>query len=109
MAFSSYTVNLWSSFGNQGKTAFFVVEHATRILNSVVMKDKNKKLKEQANRNLMKTNRDKNKILHVAQNDIKKQQKLDIHVLGSSSAEKDTSLSGQVEPEWAACCCGDEQ
>lgn len=48
--------------------AFVVVEHAARILNCGVMKDKNKKLKEQANRSLTKTNRDKSKMLQVAQN-----------------------------------------
>lgn len=53
--------------------AFVVVEHAARILNCGVVKDKNKKLKEQANRSLMKTNRDRSKILEVAQNDVKKQ------------------------------------
>lgn len=89
--------------------AFAVVEHAARILNCGVMKDKNKKLEEQANRSLMKTNTDKSKILQVAQNDVKKQQKLDIHVLDRSSSENDRGLSGQVEPERAVCCCGDER
>lgn len=83
---------------------FVVVKHAARILNNVVMKDKNKKLKEQATRNPAKTNQDKSKILHVAQNGINKQQKL----LGSSSAAEDMGLSGQVEPEWALRCCGDD-
>lgn len=53
--------------------AYFSIEHATRVFSRVVVKDKNKKLKQQDNGNLRKSNRDKSEILHVAQNDIMKQ------------------------------------
>lgn len=57
----------------------------------------------------MKTTRDKNKTLHMAQNDRKKQQKLDIYVVSSSSAKKGMGVSGQVEPERMGFCRVEKQ
>jgi len=66
--------------------AFFVVEHATRILNSVAMKDKIKKAEGTGQQKPHEDQNEQEKILRTAQNDIKKQRKRDIHVLGSRSA-----------------------
>lgn len=57
----------------------------------------------------MKTPKDKNKTLHVAQNAMKKQEKLDIYVVSSRSVKKGMGLNGQVEPERMVCYCVDEQ
>ncbi|GAB0177780.1 mitochondrial enolase superfamily member 1 [Grus japonensis] len=50
------------------------------------------RLESQAERNLMKFNKDKCKVLHLGRNNPKRQHRLEVDLLGSSSLEKDLGL-----------------